>query len=54
MLGAGGVGGYFGARLHEAGGDITFLMRPKRAEMTGSARVDCQTRARRFEYSLNW
>ncbi|MDG2199195.1 MAG: 2-dehydropantoate 2-reductase [SAR324 cluster bacterium] len=33
MLGAGGVGGYFGARLHEAGVDITFLVRPKRAEI---------------------
>ena len=33
MLGAGGVGGYFGARLCEVGGDITFLVRPKRAEI---------------------
>lgn len=32
VLGAGGVGGYFGARLHEAGGDVTFLVRPARAE----------------------
>src|SRR4051812_32254790 len=31
MLGAGGVGGYFGARLHDGGADITFLVRPKRA-----------------------
>jgi 2-dehydropantoate 2-reductase len=31
MLGAGGVGGYFGARLHEGGADVTFLVRPKRA-----------------------
>lgn len=31
ILGAGGVGGYFGARLHEAGGDVTFLARPARA-----------------------
>lgn len=33
MLGAGGVGGYFGARLHEGGADVTFLVRPKRAEV---------------------
>ena len=33
MLGAGGVGGYFGARLHEGGADITFLVRPKRAAL---------------------
>jgi 2-dehydropantoate 2-reductase len=31
MLGAGGVGGYFGARLHEGGADVTFLVRAKRA-----------------------
>ena len=33
MLGAGGVGGYFGARLQEGGADVTFLVRPKRAEI---------------------
>ena len=31
VLGAGGVGGYFGGRLQEAGGDVTFLVRPARA-----------------------
>jgi 2-dehydropantoate 2-reductase len=31
MLGAGGTGGYFGGRLHEAGADVTFLVREKRA-----------------------
>lgn len=31
MLGAGAVGGYFGARMHAAGGDVTFLVRPARA-----------------------
>lgn len=30
VLGAGGVGGYLGARLHEAGGDVTFLLRRER------------------------
>jgi 2-dehydropantoate 2-reductase len=33
MLGAGGVGGYFGARLHEGGADVTFLVRAKRAAL---------------------
>jgi 2-dehydropantoate 2-reductase len=32
ILGAGGTGGYFGGRLAEAGGDVTFLVRPKRRE----------------------
>jgi 2-dehydropantoate 2-reductase len=31
VVGAGAVGGYFGGRLLEAGGDVTFLLRPRRA-----------------------
>lgn len=31
VVGAGAIGGYFGARLAEAGRDVTFLVRPKRA-----------------------
>jgi 2-dehydropantoate 2-reductase len=31
VVGAGGVGGYFGGRLVEAGADVTFLVRPARA-----------------------
>jgi 2-dehydropantoate 2-reductase len=31
VLGAGGTGGYFGGRLHEAGADVTFLVRARRA-----------------------
>lgn len=32
VVGAGAVGGYFGGRLIQAGRDVTFLVRPKRAE----------------------
>jgi 2-dehydropantoate 2-reductase len=32
IVGAGAVGGYFGARLAQAGRDVTFLVRPRRAE----------------------
>jgi 2-dehydropantoate 2-reductase len=32
VLGAGGIGGYFGGRLAEAGIDVTFLVRPRRRE----------------------
>jgi len=32
VLGAGAMGGYFGGRLAEAGADVTFLVRPRRAE----------------------
>jgi 2-dehydropantoate 2-reductase len=31
VIGAGAIGGYFGARLVEAGRDVTFLVRPQRA-----------------------
>src|ERR1700733_6576805 len=31
VVGAGAVGGYFGARLAQANRDVTFLVRPKRA-----------------------
>lgn len=31
VLGAGGIGGYFGARLAAAGADVAFLVRPRRA-----------------------
>jgi 2-dehydropantoate 2-reductase len=32
VVGAGAVGGYFGGRLLEAGRDVTFLVRPRRAQ----------------------
>lgn len=32
VLGAGGIGGYFGGRLVEAGADVTFLVRERRAQ----------------------
>jgi 2-dehydropantoate 2-reductase len=32
VVGAGAIGGYFGARLAQAGRDVTFLVRPGRAE----------------------
>ncbi len=49
VLGAGGIGGYFGGRLAENGQDVTFLVRPKRKaylEKNGltihSKQGDCQ------------
>ena len=32
VVGAGAIGGYFGARLLQAGADVTFLVRPARAQ----------------------
>jgi 2-dehydropantoate 2-reductase len=54
VLGAGGIGGYFGGRLAEAGADVTFLVRPKRREQIlrdglriesplGNAKLDVKT-----------
>lgn len=54
VLGAGGIGGYFGGRLAEAGVDTTFLVRAKRREQiardglviespNGNARIVAQT-----------
>ncbi|MGB0133747.1 ketopantoate reductase family protein [Dokdonella sp.] len=33
VLGAGATGGYFGARMHEAGSRVSFLVRPHRAAL---------------------
>jgi 2-dehydropantoate 2-reductase len=33
VVGAGAIGGYFGGRLLQAGRDVTFLVRPRRAAM---------------------
>ena len=54
VLGAGGIGGYFGGRLAQAGVDTTFLVRPGRREAIakdglvissplGDARIDART-----------
>jgi 2-dehydropantoate 2-reductase len=37
VVGAGAIGGYFGGRLLQAGQDVTFLVRPKRAGELASA-----------------
>ena len=40
IVGAGGIGGYFGAKLINAGADITFLLREKRHQFI-QAITDC-------------
>lgn len=39
VIGAGALGGYFGTRLIEAGRDVTFLVRPRRASELGDGLV---------------
>jgi len=46
VIGAGAVGGYFGARLQKAGRDVTFLVRERRAEQlrrSGLRVIETQT-----------
>ena len=45
VLGAGAVGGYFGGRLAEAGADVTFLVRPKRAELLAKTGLRISSKA---------
>ena len=37
VVGAGAIGGYFGGRMLQAGRDVTFLVRPRRAAELASA-----------------
>lgn len=43
MLGAGGIGGYFGARLVQAGADVTFLVREQRRQLLAAAGLRVET-----------
>lgn len=43
VLGAGGVGGYFGGRLAQAGSDVTFLVRERRAAQLRADGLRVQT-----------
>lgn len=43
VLGAGATGGYLGGRLAQAGADVTFLVRPKRAETLARAGLVIKT-----------
>ncbi|MCF8179109.1 MAG: 2-dehydropantoate 2-reductase [Sulfuritalea sp.] len=48
VLGAGGVGGYFGARLLRAGADVTFLLRDKRRRLIQEHGLNIETPKERF------
>src|SRR6476660_5423368 len=37
IVGAGAIGGYFGGRMLQAGRDVTFLVRPRRASELAAA-----------------
>ena len=44
IVGAGAIGGYFGGRLLEAGADVTFLVRPRRAAQLARTGLTIQSR----------
>jgi 2-dehydropantoate 2-reductase len=44
VVGAGAIGGYFGARLLERGRDVTFLVRPRRAAQLATGGLEVSSR----------
>jgi len=48
VVGAGAVGGYFGARLAAAGRDVTFLVRERRAAQLRAIGLDVKSSAGDF------
>lgn len=44
VVGAGAIGGYFGGRLLEAGRNVTFLVRPKRAQQLAESGLVIESR----------
>ena len=45
VLGAGAVGGYFGGRMAEAGADVSFLVRARRAELLARTGLRIKSKA---------
>src|SRR5688572_21101866 len=50
VIGAGATGGYFGGRLLEAGRDVTFLVRPLRAERLAATGLTITSPAGNFTF----
>ncbi len=48
VVGAGGTGGYFGGRLLQAGRDVTFLVRPRRAALLAEHGLTIRSRCGDF------
>jgi 2-dehydropantoate 2-reductase len=54
VLGAGGVGGYFGARLVQSGANVTFLVRERRAQQLAANGLVVQTPDGEFRVAANY
>ncbi|MGF6492116.1 2-dehydropantoate 2-reductase [Luteibacter sp. 621] len=53
VLGAGAIGGYYGARLIEAGADVTFLVRPARQHRLQTRGLQIESGVGRFDHAVN-
>lgn len=54
VLGAGAIGGYFGARLMQAGADVTFLVRERRASQLAARGLVVQSPHGDFTLPPKW
>ena len=52
VLGAGAIGGYYGLQLAEAGADVSFLVRPRRAAQLARDGLQVESRGRRLRRSV--
>jgi 2-dehydropantoate 2-reductase len=52
ILGAGAIGGYYGARLIEAGADVTFLVRPQRQALIAQQGLIVDSELGAFSHSI--
>ena len=48
VVGAGGIGGFYGAQLHQVGADITFLLRGKRKQLIDEKGLTIETPENHF------
>jgi len=48
VVGAGGIGGFYGAQLHQVGADITFLLRGKRKQLIDEKGLTIETPKNHF------
>jgi 2-dehydropantoate 2-reductase len=54
VLGAGAIGGYFGARLQQAGADVTYLVRSRRAQQLAAHGLAVRSPFGDFEVTPRW
>ena len=52
VLGAGAIGGYYGLQLAEAGADVSFLVRPRRAAQLARDGLQVESRGRRLRRTV--